>query len=216
LGCSGGSGSPASLGNEDPDATPGSSGSSAGSAGSGSGNGAGFGSGATESSGDDGGFFFQTDGGTGPLMCQAGVYEGGYNGINDSSKLGGPSALPVSGPLSITLVGTTQQAGEFLQIGNDGTFDAVWGGLTPDASTGIIVVAANLQGQLDCTNGQFSATSNDANWTILNLPAGMATVSFTGTYDPSNDSIGGNFNITSALATSTGTWQVTLQPGVDE
>ncbi len=168
-------------------------------------------------SGDDGSSsVFQQDSGPGPLMCTAGTYAGGYSGINDSSKLGGPSDLPVSGPLSIVLVQTEHQAGEFLQVGNDGTFDAVWGGLTLDASAGLIVVQANLSGQLNCTDGDFSAMASNADWTILDIPAGDATVVFTGTYDPSSQSISGNFNITSALATSTGTWNVVLQPGGDD
>jgi hypothetical protein len=153
----------------------------------------------------------------GSSSCTPGVYGGTYQGTNDSSKLGGPKDFPISGPMAITLVRSSEQRGELLTVSNDATFDATWGGFsTGDAASGIIVIHSTLAGQLDCNSDAFTANSTDASWTILTIPAGMATVQFTGTYDASSARIGGTFVITSAIATSTGTWSVTLEPAAGD
>jgi hypothetical protein len=166
------------------------------------------------SASDDGGQgVFVNDAGAAGFGCEPGTYSGMYSGTNDSSKLGGPKDLPISGPMAIALVQSSMQRGEFLTVTNDATFDAVWGGLpTGDAASGLIVVQSSLAGQLDCTDGTFHATSTSADWTLLSIPAGMATVDFEGKYDAASSTIQGTFNITSALATSTGTWSATLEP----
>ena len=150
---------------------------------------------------------------SGASACSPGVYAGMYQGTNDSSKLGGPKDFPISGPMAITLVQSSEQRGELLTVSNDATFDATWGGFaTGDAASGIIVIHSTLAGQLDCQSDAFTANSTDASWTVLTIPAGMATVAFTGAYDASSSTIGGTFTIASAIATSTGTWSVALQP----
>jgi hypothetical protein len=163
--------------------------------------------------GDDATGFGVSDGGVGALSCQAGNYVGTYMGTNDSSKVGGPTDFPISGPMQITLVQSAMQNGEFLEVTTGATFDAVWGGAeTADSASGLIVTHATLAGQLDCSNAMFTAMSTSAMWTVLGIPAGDAMAEFMGTYDPGTMSIGGTFNISSAIATSIGTWTVTLTP----
>jgi hypothetical protein len=163
---------------------------------------------------DDGNVFGPGDASAGSASCRPGLYSGTYQGTNDSSKVGGPTDFPIGGPMAITLVQSVSQHGELLTVSNDATFDATWGGLsTGDAASGLIVIHSTLAGQLDCGDGAFVAMSTDASWTLLTIPAGMATVAFAGTYDAPSTSIGGTFTITSAIATSTGTWKVTLEPG---
>jgi hypothetical protein len=158
----------------------------------------------------------RSDGG-GSVSCQPGTYTGTYTGTADTSKVGGPTNFPISGPMAITLVGSGSQNGEnFELVTNDATFDAVWGGVsTGDSASGLVVIQSMLTGQLDCGNESFSAMSTSADWTLLGIPAGTATVNFTGTYDPASASIAGNFNITSAISISTGTWTVTLESAGD-
>jgi hypothetical protein len=143
--------------------------------------------------------------------------------VNDSSKLGGPTNFPVSGPLGITLVASTQQSGEFqLVVTTGATFQAVWGGFTlGDGASGLVVVNAPLTGQLDCGSGAFDAVSQKASWTLIGLPMGDATVEFKGTYDPASATISGTFSMTSlvtpsgALDTGSGKFSITLSPAGD-
>jgi hypothetical protein len=165
---------------------------------------------------DDANVFGAADAPAESASCRPGLYSGTYQGTNDSSKLGGPTDFPIGGPMAITLVQSVAQHGELLTISNDATFDATWGGFTTgDAASGLIVIHSTLAGQLDCGDGAFEAMSTDASWTLLTIPAGMATVAFTGSYDAPSASIGGTFVITSAIATSMGTWKVALAPGAD-
>jgi hypothetical protein len=167
-------------------------------------------------SGDDSAETFEPNDGGVSVACRPGDYVGSYTGVNDSSKVGGPKDFPISGPMQIALVQSATQHGEFLDVTNDATFDAVWGGIeTADAANGLIVIQSTLAGQLDCGSGVFSAMSTSADWTLLTIPAGMATVNFTGMYDAASATIAGQFTIVSSLATSTGTWTVTLTPGGD-
>jgi hypothetical protein len=160
---------------------------------------------------------FVDDAGGGSTTCRPGTYSGMYMGTNDSSKVGGPKDFPISGPMAITLVRSAEQRGELLLMVTSGaTFDAVWGGvMTADASNGLIVIHSTLAGQLDCSNGEFTATSTDANWTLIGIPAGMATVQFTGKYDDASGTIAGDFTIGATIATSTGTWTATVQAAGD-
>jgi hypothetical protein len=149
----------------------------------------------------------------GGSSCQPGTYVGTYNGVNDSSKLGGPPNFPISGPMAITLVrGSQTQNGEnFDLVTNDAAFDATWGGFTVgDGASGLIVTHADLAGQLDCANAAFTAHSTDATWKLLGVPAGSATMVFTGRYDPVALTISGQFESDAALTTSKGTWTITL------
>jgi hypothetical protein len=156
------------------------------------------------------------DGGA-AVSCQPGTYSGMYTGTADTSKVGGPTNFPISGPMAITLVHAGSENGEdFDLVTNDATFDAVWGGLaTGDSASGLVVIQSMLTGQLDCRDETFSAMSTSADWTLLGIPAGTATVTFMGAYDPASASIAGSFNITSSVSVSTGTWSVTLTPGGD-
>jgi len=159
------------------------------------------------------------DGSGSGVGCQPGTYSGMYTGSADTSKVGGPTNFPISGPMSISLVRSTSTSGSgenFELVTNNATFDAVWGGVaTGDSASGLVVIQSTLTGQLDCSNDTFSAMSTSADWTLLGIPAGTATVNFTGTYDPASSTISGTFNITSALSVSTGTWSVTLVPAGD-
>jgi hypothetical protein len=145
--------------------------------------------------------------------CQPGTYAGTYQGTNDSSATGGPKAFPIAGPLTIRLVPSTQQGEIATLVTDHGTFDATWGGFgTGDAAAGLIVVHADLTGQLDCGSHAFMSTSTDGGWTFLTVPQGSATLDFDGTYDASTRTIAGNFTILSGTSSSTGTWSVTYQP----
>ncbi len=119
--------------------------------------------------------------------------------------------------IALVRAGSAAQNGEnFDLVTNDATFDAVWGGVqTADAAAGLVVIQSVLTGQLDCQNDSFMAMSTSADWTLLGIPAGTATVSFIGTYDPASSTIAGTFKITSALSVSTGTWSVMLAPTGD-
>jgi hypothetical protein len=170
-----------------------------------------------EASGDDASQFVGPSGSsTDSISCQAGTYVGTYSGTDDSSKVGGPTNFPISGPMQLNLVRTEEENGEFDLVTNNGSFDMTWGGLTTgDAASGLIVVHGAISGQLQCSSGDFTAMSTSATWTLIGLNAGTATMNFTGKYDPSSSSISGNFVVTSSIATSMGTWTVTLTPQGD-
>jgi hypothetical protein len=169
-------------------------------------------SGPPSSPGDDGAApFVAFEGGTGSATCRPGQYVGTYTGVNDSSKVGGPTNFPISGPIALTLTLASMNGEDFLAI-NGGTFDLSWGQTTGDASSGLIVVHATLTGNLNCANGTFAASDPAAPWTTLGLPTGNAMVNFNGTYAAGTATISGPFTAVSALATSTGTWSVTLAP----
>ncbi len=172
---------------------------------------------APDASGDDSGLFVGSSAATpDSVSCQAGTYVGTYSGTDDSSKVGGPTNFPISGPMQLNLVRTEEQNGEFDLVTNNGSFDMTWGGVTTgDAASGLIVVHGAISGQLQCSSGDFTAMSTSATWTLIGLNAGTATMNFTGKYDASSNSISGNFVVTSSIATSMGMWTVTLTPQGD-
>jgi hypothetical protein len=174
-----------------------------------------YGSGAADSgppSGDDGGSpLLGLDASAVSPTCMPGLYAGTYTGTNDSSKVGGPTDFPIAGPISLDLVAASMNGEDFLMV-NDGAFDLAWGTTSADASSGLIVISAMLNGNLNCENGAFSAGDPMAPWSTLGIPSGTATVTFTGSYTASTATIAGTFAITDSLSTSTGTWSVTLMP----
>jgi hypothetical protein len=167
---------------------------------------------ATGATGDDSsaGFTFGGDG-SGSTSCQPGEYVGTYTGTF------GPS-IPVTGPVTISLVPEVQSSGEIALVTNGGTFDSMWGIALGDAAAEVVVTHATLMGELDCQNGMFEATSSNAMFTILTVPAGSATIDFKGMYDPAAGTISGPFTTVSMLGNSQGTWVATLvaAPDVDE
>ncbi len=164
---------------------------------------------------DSGGFAF-ADSFAGTADCVAGDYVGTYQGTNDSSKLGGPTNFPISGPMDFDLIRMDTATGENDLVTNDGMFEMTWGGTTTgDAATGLIVVQAAVSGQLNCSTDSFSAMSTSATWTLIGINAGTANLTFSGTYDAASQTISGMFNVTDSLSTSMGTWSVTLTPAGD-
>jgi hypothetical protein len=164
---------------------------------------------------DSGGFAF-ADSFAGTADCVAGDYVGTYQGTNDSSKVGGPTNFPISGPMDLDLVHTVLPTGESELVTNNGSFEMTWGGTTTgDAAVGLVVVQAAISGQLDCSTDAFSAMSTSATWTLIGINAGTANLTFTGTYDVASQTISGNFNVTDSLSTSMGTWTVTWMPSAD-
>jgi hypothetical protein len=148
--------------------------------------------------------FSSPDGNGGPLACQPGTYAGTYMGTFQG--------IPITGPITITLVPDTELRGEIALVTNGATFDETWGLTAGDATAPIVVTHATLQGQLDCTNGMFDATSPDAMFTIAGVPSGMSMLDFSGTYDAASATIAGPFTTTSMLGNSMGTWLVTRMP----
>jgi|HubBroStandDraft_2_1064218.scaffolds.fasta_scaffold10812_3 hypothetical protein len=165
---------------------------------------------------DDSGAFGVSDAFAGTQDCTPGTYVGTYQGTNDSSKVGGPTDFPISGPMDLNLVRMQTSLGESELVTNNGSFEMTWGGTgTGDAAVGLVVVQAAITGQLDCSTDSFSAMSTSATWTLIGINAGTANLSFAGTYDPSSQAISGTFNVTDSLSTSTGTWTVMLTPSGD-
>ena len=164
----------------------------------------------------DGAAFAVADSSGGDQDCTSGTYVGTYQGTNDSSKVGGPTDFPISGPMDLDLVHTVLPTGESELVTNNGSFEMTWGGTTTgDAAVGLVVVQAAISGQLDCSTDAFSAMSTSATWTLIGINAGTANLTFTGTYDATSQTISGNFNVTDSLSTSMGTWTVTLMPSSD-
>jgi hypothetical protein len=162
------------------------------------------GSGDGTPAGDDAGpTLLALEGSTASPVCAAGQYVGTYMGVNATY------GLPISGPLALMLVSESMNGESFLAL-NKGAFDLAWGTTSADASAGLIVISAALSGNLNCQDGQFSASDPSAPWTTLNVPSGTAMVSFTGTYDAGTATLSGQFSVVDSLSTSNGTWTVTL------
>jgi hypothetical protein len=164
----------------------------------------------------DAGTFGAGDAFSGSTSCTPGTYVGTYQGTNDSSKVGGPTDFPISGPMDLDFVRMELPTGESELVTNDSSFEMTWGGTgTGDAAVGLIVVQAAISGQLDCSTHAFSAMSTSATWTLIGINAGTANLTFSGTYDADSRTISGNFDVTDSLSTSMGTWSVTLMPSGD-
>jgi hypothetical protein len=165
---------------------------------------------------DDGGDFGVSDAFAGTQDCTPGTYVGTYQGTNDSSKVGGPTNFPISGPMDLDLVRMDTSVGESELVTNNGSFEMTWGGTgTGDAAVGLVVVQAAISGQLDCSTDSFAAMSTSATWTLIGINAGTANLTFAGQYDASSQTISGTFNVTDSLSTSMGTWNVTRMPSGD-
>jgi hypothetical protein len=147
--------------------------------------------------------FAVPEGSAGPSGCKAGTYTGQYNGTFQT-------IVPTTGPVTITLVTSTVSVGENELVTNGGTWDTTWGPSAGDASLPVEAGHAMLVGQLDCSAGTFTATGEDAYFTILGQDAGTFTLSLTGTYDPGTDTISGTFTYMSSDGNGGGMWQVTL------
>jgi hypothetical protein len=163
-----------------------------------------------------GGAFSVSDAFAGSEDCTQGTYVGTYQGTNDSSKVGGPTDFPISGPMDLDLVRMETSLGESELVTDNGSFEMTWGGTTTgDAAVGLVVVQAAISGQLDCSTDSFSAMSTSATWTLIGINAGTANLTFAGTYDAASQTISGTFDVTDSLSTSMGTWNVTLMPTGD-
>jgi hypothetical protein len=139
------------------------------------------------------------------MMCQPGTYVGSYTGTFQT-------AIPITGPVMLSLVPDTQGRGEIALVTNGASVDFSWGLMAGDASAPIVVTHAVLMGQLDCTNGTFDAAAPNAMFTIATVPSGMSMVDFAGTYDAQAQTISGTFTTMATLGNSMGTWEVTRMP----
>jgi hypothetical protein len=144
-----------------------------------------------------------TQGEGGPSGCKPGTYTGQYNGTYES-------LVPTTGPVTITLTAFTQPSGEFELVTNDGTWDTGWGPSAGDATLVLEQGHATLAGQLDCSDGVFTATGQNSYFTILGVEAGTFSLNLQGTYDPATETISGTFTYMSNAGNGGGSWQVTL------
>jgi hypothetical protein len=153
--------------------------------------------------GDAGQTFALPDGAPLSSTCQAGTYSGAYDGTYQT-------VVPTTGPVTITLKASTETTGEFDLVTNGGTWDTSWGPSAGDATLPLEQGHATLVGQLDCNADVFTATGQNAYFTVLGQEAGTFTLNLTGKYDPATATISGTFNYASTAGNGSGTWQVTL------
>jgi hypothetical protein len=144
--------------------------------------------------------FAEPDGAKGPTGCKPGNYVGTYSGTFDT-------IVPTSGPVAIALTTSTVSVGENELVTSGGTWDTKWA-TVGDGS--VEEGHATLVGQLDCSADTFTATGENAYFTILGVDSGTFTLNLSGTYDPATETISGMFTYTSTDGNGGGTWQVTL------
>jgi hypothetical protein len=143
------------------------------------------------------------DGSKAATGCEPGTYAGGYDGTFQT-------VIPTTGPVTITLTRSLVSVGENDLVTSGGTWDTTWGPGIADASLPVEEGHAQLAGQLDCNADTFTATGQNAYFTILGQDAGTFTLSLMGTYDPSTQTIAGTFSYMSTDGNGGGSWQVTL------
>jgi hypothetical protein len=152
--------------------------------------------------------------------CKPGTYTGAYMmnaGLAEGGFLSGLISIPLSGTLSITLVGnqSTPHPGEF----NNSTLTVAPGAqMSGSDDTLGSTFYADLSGQLDCTSRMFVGTLSNGVYSFLGDAASVMLIgSLMATYDPKANPlafVNGYLDFTSPQVQGwegTGTWSATLQ-----
>ena len=142
-------------------------------------------------------------------LCVAGTYTGEYEQQFTPTALGAP--VPTAGPITVELGAGSDcdedlEFCEFFQTAEGSTLEIHY--LEPT-----INAYPALDGEVDCTTGEFQAVAVDCIFDTFDIPAGECYAELSGTYDPDTESITGTFlGGATGYGEGPGTFTIALQP----